>query len=174
MRSCYLPSSLHVDFVAVVQVTRKERRFASPRQTCRELRRRNLSIEEKRQAEPSLYLLSVGWFDRLLPSSSVRFLGCFWLLAWPRADPYRLNEVWQRRLAEACLEKRVSLKAGNEAVRTGVFYSWDSRYMLSLLDEEGGGAIILRKSSISMDDDPWDGVEEKIPRLILIPFFSRC
>lgn len=46
--------------------------------------------------------------------------------------------------------------------------------MLSLLDGEGGGAIILRKSSISMDDDPWGGVEEKIPRLILIPFFSRC
>ena len=61
-------------------------------------------------------------------SSSVRLLGC--LLAWPRADPYRLNEVWQRRLAEACLQKRVSLKAGNEAVGTGPrFCLRDSRYM---------------------------------------------
>jgi hypothetical protein len=54
------------------------------------------------------------------------------------ADPYRLNEVWQRRLARARPEKRVSLKAGNEAVRTGArHYSRDSRVGM------GGGKALL-------------------------------
>lgn len=92
-----------------------------------------------------------------------------WLLGWPRADPYRLNEVWQRCLAEACPEKRVSLKAGNEAVvGTGPRLPPLARSALYGSSMKKGPLLFSSESSISMDDDPWDGVEGKIPRPILI------